>query len=488
MTQAQFLLFLISVIPITNYVVLSLCKDSYKLVNIVSKFLPILFFLHLVGLANNLDRGEVYIQFIETVRGIFLSFMVNQVTLKFLFLLNFIWIVFVFYSHRFLRLTEDKLISQFKVFFAIAVALVNLILIAQNLLSTLFFYNCLVLLCHFFAIKFLHKKETKFSYIFTFLRYLESLLFFLAIVATYKFGGRIDFIDSGVFSDRLNHSKLFILLALYLGGLFLSMSVPSYLLYRNSNINPLIIYALFFVSYAFSSFYIFIKIVIFIFGLDYFSQSVLSIGFRYFELVFLSNLLISGVLLLISKNLKSSFFYLFFNQFIFALFAIFCFAIFDESKIYLSLFSFLLSITLVFLCLSNMILYVEKAEDKSIKGLFYKLKITSILLIFSLANLIGVVPGIGILEKFFLLKILLKKKLILGGLIFLTNSTILILFACRLVFLLLYKQESQQSESDFTLAKVIDFDSSLILTALITAIIIFLAIIFYPLLTNFFSV
>lgn len=488
MTQAQFLLFLISIIPIANYMILSLCRDSEKLVNILSKFLPILFFLHLIGLSNSLNNNEVYIEIIETVRGISLGYMVNTVTLKFLFLLNFIWIIFVFYSHRFLLIEDNKLINQFKLFFAIAIALVNLIIIAQNLLSTLFFYNCLVLLCHFFAIKFLHKKETKYSYLFTFLLYLESLLFFLAIVATYKFSGRIDFMDNGVLPDHLSQTKLFILVALYLGGLFLSMALPSYLMHRNVNLNPLIIYVLFFVSYAFSSLYIFIKILVFILGLDYFSQAIQTIGFKYFEFIFLANLLISGVLMLISKNLKSAFFYLFFNQFTFSLFAIFTFAIFDETKLYLSLFSFLLSVTLVFLCLSNIILYLEKAEDKSLKGLFHELKITSILLLFAFLNLIGLVPSIGVLEKFFLLKILLKKKLLLGGLIFLTNTTIMILFTCRLAFLLVYKSESPKSEADSQLAKAIDFDSSLILTALITAIVIFLAIIFYPLITNFFSI
>lgn len=489
MSQAQFLLFLIGIIPVANCLILNLCKDSQKLSNILSKFLPILFFTHLVGLLNNLNHDEVYIEIIETVRGVSLGFMANDITLKFLFLLNFIWIVFVFYSHRFLRLEGSKNINHVKIFFAIAVALVNLILIAQNLLTTLFFYNCLVLLCHFFAVKFLHKKETKFSYIFTFLLYLESLFFFFAIVATYKFTGRIDFMSNGILPDNISQTKIFILLILYLGGLFLSMALPSHLLHRdNITFNPLIVYALFFLSYAFSSLYIFVKILVFIFGLSNFSEAMLKIGFSYFEWIFLINLLISGVSLLLSKNLKSSFFYLFFNQFIFSLFAIFTFAIFDETKVYLALFSFLLSITLIFLCLSNLILFLEKSQDKSLKGLFYDLKITSILLAFACLNLLGLAPSIGVLEKFFLIKILFQKKIFLATAIFIVNFATLSLFTCRLFYLLLSKPELEKSEADLQLAKTIDFDSSLILTALITAIIVFLAVLFFPLLTNFFSI
>lgn len=488
MTQNQFLLFSISIIPIANYLVLSLCKDSEKLVNILSKFLPILFFLHLIGLFNSLNHEEVYIQFIETVRGVSLGFMVNDITMRFLFLLNFIWIISVFYSHRFLRLTEAKYINQFKVFFAIVVALINLILIAQNLMTTLFFYNFLVLLCHFFAIKFFHKKETKFSHIFTFLLYLESLLLFLSIVATYKFSGRIDFYFNGILPENLSSAKSFLLLALYLGGLFFSILLPSYLLHRDTNLNPLIIYSLFFVSYAFSSLYIFIKVLVFIFGLDNFSDIVLKIGFEYFEFIFFANLLISSVLLLLSKNLKTTFFYLFFNQFTFSLFAIFTFAVFDKSRIYLSLFSFLLSVTLLFLCLSNLILYLEKAQNKSIRGLFYDLRITSILLVFALLNLIGFAPSIGVLEKFFLIKTLIKQKLILGIAVYAANFLTLTILSCILIYSLTAKALTPRSEQDLQLAKTIDFDSSLVLTAFTTAIVIFLGIIFYPILTNFFSI
>ena len=486
MSQAQFLLFLIALIPLINCLVLKLYADSKRLVNILSKLLPLLFFLHLIGLYNSLHHNQVYIEFLEAKRGLSLGFAVNDVTLKFLFLLNFIWLSFVFYSHRFLRLEGDKNINEFKLFFALIIALINLILISQNLLTTLFFYNCLVMLCHFFAVKFLHKKDTKFSYLFTFLIYLESMFFFLAIVATYKFIGRIDFAVDGILPEKLNQTKYLTLLILYLSGLFLSIMAPSYLIHRQSNFNPLIIYALFFLAYAFSSLYIFVKILVFIFGIGGFAAIILKVGFSYFEVIFLANLLISGVLLLFSKNLKSAFFYLFFHQFIFALFTIFIFALFDPSRVYLALFSFILSMTLVFFCISNLILYLERLEDKSSQGLFFDLKITSFLLVFALANLVGIAPGIGVLEKIYLAKILLKKKLFLANLIFLSNLVTLLIFSLRLIYQLFSPSKTKRSPENILWAKNIDFDSSLILSSLITAIAIVFLLILFPLITNFF--
>ncbi len=488
MSQEQFLLLLIATLPLANCLILKLCSDSKKLVNIVSKFLPFLFLAQLIGLLNNLHHDEVYLEISEAVRGVSLGFAINDITLKFLFLLNFIWIIFVFYSHRFLRLEDGENPNEFKLFFALTIALINLILISQNLLTTLFFYNCLVLLCHFFAVKFLHKNETKFSYLFTFLLYLESMFFFLAIIATYKFIGRIDFVADGILPEKLNQAKYVTLLVLYLSGLFLSVALPSYLIHRNNNFDPLIVYALFFLAYAFSSLYIFVKILVFIFGINGFAAIILKIGFSYFEWIFLANLLLLGALLLLSKNLKSSFFYLFFHQFIFTLFAIFTFALYDGARVYLALFSFILSMTLVFLCLSNIILYVEKSQDKSLKGIFFDLKITTFLLIFAILNLIGIAPGIGALEKFYLLKILVTKKLFLASAIFAVNCVTLILLACRLFYLFFSQSDDKKSEQNVLWAKNIDFDSSLILTALVTAIAILLSLIFFPLLTNFFSI
>lgn len=454
------------------------------MVNILSKFLPLLFFLHLVGLWNNLGNDVVYVKIIETVRGISLGIRVDSMTLKFLGLLNFIWIVLIFYSHRFLRLEENADINRLKLFFAVSIALVNLVIIAQNLLTTLFCYNFLILSGHFFAVKFLHKKETRFSTIFTFLLYLESFFFFLATVATYKYAGRIDFMANGILPDNISQAKVFTLLILYFAGLFFStVLLPSCLINRDISFNPMIIYGLFFLSYAFSSLYILVKIVVFVFGLDVFTGAMSKMVLSCFEIIFLLNLVASAVLMLLSKNLKSAFFYLFFNQFIFALFSIFTFAIFDKSKIYLPLFSFLLSITLIFFCLSNLILFLEKSVDKNLKGLFYDLKITAFLLAFACLNLIGFAPSIGALEKLFLIKIWLKEKSLLAAIIFIINSATMILFTCRLFYQMLSKDQIQRSEADLHLAKDIDFDSGLILTTLTTAIVVFSAVV----LTNFFS-
>ncbi len=485
MTQTQFLLLLISVIPFVNCLIIKFCDESSKLINAIEKFLPILFLANVIGIYGNLDRDSSYLILSEAARGIALGFDIDQLGLGFLFLLNFFWLIFAFYSQRFLQISETKNSVNLKVFFALVIALVNLIIISKNLLTILFFYNCLIILCHFFGIKFLHKKETKFSYFFTFLLYLESVFFFLAIVATYKFVGQIDFQLGGIISENIDSAKYILLLGLYVLGLFLSVLIPFYLLYRNINLDLITIYGLFFLSYAFSSIYIFLKILNSIFGLKFFALMLSQSALAFFEWVFLLNIVVASICLVFSKGLKSSFFYLVFQQFVFVLFSIFLFSIFDQTRINLGVFSFFLSMTLVFLCISNIALYLGKSEDKSIYGTFYDLKVSTILLIFAVASLIGVAPSIGAVEKFMLLKIIFKKKLLIAGLAFAANFLGLVGFSWKIFYPFFCQRETQKSQNDTDLAKSIDFDSSLILTALTIAIVMFLSLIFFPFFIEF---
>lgn len=485
MTQTQFLLLLISIIPFANCLIIKFCYDSSKLINAIEKFLPILFLANIIGIYGNMDRDHSYLILSEATRGISLGFDVDQLSLGFLFLLNFFWLIFVFYSRRFFQLSDTKNVTNLKAFLALIIALINLIIIAKNLLSILFFYNCLIVVCHFFGVKFLHKKQTRFSNFFTFLLYLESIFFFLAIVATYKFSGQIDFNLGGIISENIVSAKYLFLLALYLVGLFLSVLVPFYLIYRDINLDLITIYGLFFLAYAFSGIYILLKILNSIFGLKGFALMILHSGFVVIEWIFLINILISSACVLLSRGLRSSFFYLFFQQFTFALFSIFLFAIFDESKTNLGVLSFTLSITLIFLSLSNLILHLEKAKNKSIYGIFYDLKVSTILFAFGVANLVGMAPAIGAVEKFFLLKIILKKKLLLSGLIFLVNFVGLVGFAWKNLYPFFCRTNDQKLQSDLEFAKSVDFDSSLILTALTVAIVMFLSLIFFPFLIEF---
>ena len=487
MTQTQFLLFFIAIIPLANCLLVKLSYHSSGLISLINKLFPFLYLANLIGLSNSLQDDHSYLALNELIRGVSFGFVVDQAALAFLFILNFLWIVFIFYSSRFLKLSENENIDSLQYYFILIISFLSLIILSKNLLTTLFFFNLLILTGYFFAIKFLHKKETKFSRFFTILLYLQSLFFFLAILATYKFTGQIEFVNAEVISQNFDRGRHSLLLILFLAGLFLSAFFPFYLFYQNISLEPIVIYALFFLSYGFSSLYIFAKILNFNFGFEGFSLIISKIGFSVFEWIFLINITIASLFLFLSKGIKSSFFYLFFQQFCFTLFLIFLFGIHNPAKIYIAIFSFLFSFTLIFLCISNFTLFLSRVGQGSIEGLFYKLTATSSIFLFSLLNLMGLAPGFGFVEKFFVVKILISNRMPVSTIIVAINLVTLIIFTWKIASFLFSKIEAKDDFGDYDIiAKDIDFDSQLILTTLAVCIVIFSGFILYPFISKFF--
>lgn len=483
MNQIQFLILVIAAIPLLNCLLLKVYSNGF-----IDKFCAILFFADLIGIYANLGENASYVSLIKIFPNVSLGFFIDRIALGFLLLLNFIWLIFVFYLQRFLQLSPIKNEHNFRIFFTLIIAFATLSIISKNLLTLLLFYNLLILLCYFFVLNFLHKSETKFSRLFVFLLYLESAFFFLAIVATYKFSGSIEFSSNEIIAENFNLTTYRLLFLFYCCGLFLSVLAPFYLLYRtNINLEPLFLYVFFFLGYALVSLLIFVRIISSIFRVKTFSLILGDIGFGFFEIIFLVNMVLASGFLLFSRGIKASFFYLFFQQFTFALFAVFFFEKFNSIRVYLPLFSFILGFTLCFLAISNLVLYLTRAQDKQLDGVFYRLTITCSLLLFSLANMAGIAPALGSIEKFFIFKIILEKELWISLAILVVNFIGIALFAWKIFRPLLLRKVENISEDDVAIAKNIDFDSNLILTGLVVAVFMFLGLIFFPLLTNFFN-
>jgi NADH:ubiquinone oxidoreductase subunit 2 (subunit N) len=141
--------------------------------------------------------------------------------------------------------------------------------------------------------------------------------------------------------------------------------------------------------------------------------------------------------------------------------------------------------TLCFLATSNLVLYLTRAQNKQLAGVFYRLTITCSLLLFSLANMAGIAPALGLVEKFFIFKIILEKQLWISLAILLTNFIGITLFSWKIFHPLFSRKTENIPADDMMIAKNIDFDSSLILTGLVVAVFMFLGLIFFPFLTNF---
>lgn len=449
----KFLPLILVAIPLFGCAVSSLKKQNF-FSRLLDLFLPIIFFANLVGVYRQVEN-----------HGAFVVFHLDKVTLIFLFLLSFLWLVFSFYSQRFWQLSSEKRSQELRILVSFIITILTAILLCKNLLLILFFYSFLILGSQLFAVKFLRHTEVGFLRLFTFLLYFESFFFFLALVATSKF-------IKGSTIEDLTREQGVILFILYFFGLFFSVLMPYFIFFRKPNIEPIITYAFFFLAYSFGSICIFVKLLTLVFGFNFFAKILAGNAFTLMEVIFFFNILIASIFTVFSRGIKLSFFYLFFQQLFFVIFSIIFFATFKARMVYLGLISFSLSLTLIFFCVSNITLYLSKSSAKSLIGLFYQLPINTTLLIFSITSMAGLIPTIGAIEKFQLIKIIWQKHLWISASIIAINSATLMIFAGKMFYYFVSRLNEDVSEENLIYARNIDFDSSLVLTSLLTAIMI----------------
>ncbi len=514
MSKSQILLLILAIIPLANLWIEWNFARFRKMVLVINKIFPLIFLSVIIALYRNFAYGinQLDLNILEFSQPFSFSLTFDKIAFAFLILLNFLWLIYTFHQQKFSFLTNTKLGFNH----ILAIALNCFLIISGNLITLLFFYSAIAIFNYFFVSKiellkeeakeqgeekkqnknaklikiFTHFQSLDLKKVFNLLLCFELIFLFLATAATYKYGGDLRFIfeetvfKTNVFS-KLEIKQVTLLFVLFFGGLFFSVLIPSYLFYNRATFNLNSVYNFCFLSYSFSSLFVLIRVLFSVFGFKEFSAAIAGINLELLELIFLFNIITLAVFLVFSKDFKSLFFYLFFSQLIFEIFQIIFFAIHKPDSIIAAISSFTLSMTLIFICLSNIMIFLNKSESKATLGLFFELKITTILLVFSVANLAGFAPSIGMIEKYSLIKILAGKSLILPEIIFTMNLIILIIFSWKLLYPLFLRH--QLSQTDSNLAKDIDFDSSLILSALVIALAMISILGFFIPITKFFS-
>lgn len=100
--MTQLLPLILVAIPLFACLVSSLHKQDHLLLRLLEGALPILFFATLLGLHRQVQNDEVF-RFIHLDKTVFL----------FLLLLNFLWLVFIFYMQRFWQLSSEAKTQKF---------------------------------------------------------------------------------------------------------------------------------------------------------------------------------------------------------------------------------------------------------------------------------------------------------------------------------------------------------------------------------------
>ncbi len=487
MNNGRLLLFVVAFLPMLSWFTLRFFRYSPTFYNFCYRLFPILYLINLFQGSNFFTKGFYFFTISESIRGVSLSLYADKISILFLFLIGFIWLLFSFYSTKFFVINGDKNANYFKEFFVLIISLLILLILSKNLFTILFFYVCLIVSSHFFGIKYFNKSENKFAKSFTFLLYFESFLIFLATVSTFKINGQIEFVDKIILPlnyDEFYHGIIFLL---FFFGLFLAMILPFYLFFKNIKFDSLSLFVIFLMAYGFSSGFVFLKIINYIYGIKGFAILSKFYSTNFFEILFVINIAITSFFMFKERDLKSSSFFLFVHQFNFLIFSILIHLSGKFNYAFISFSAFLINFVLIFFCLANFEIYLKKHNDKSYRGLFYLMPITSCLLFFAIFSLVGLAPSVSSVDKLFLITHIVKNKLYFSLIIYLLNFLTLVFFSIKIVKIFFNKEQDLDFAKKSIFAKKIDFDSSLILSILAVAIVSFGGLLFSSYIIQFLS-
>lgn len=406
--------------------------------------------------------------------GINAGFVFDKMSTLFLLLLGGLWLLTSLYASRYFAInnaidnSENNHGYQFNVLLAALVQCSMLIMVSKNLISVVIFYQALAFVLYIFCRSFVHKSDTKSANYLAGSLFIGAIFLFLAAVASYKILGTTDFMDV-VKNYDLDSWSFAGLLTLYLLAIAVIAVLPIYWLYIDLyHLSPVLIVTIIVGGMGLNNLVILFKIINHLFVAKTFSFYVDQINQQYFlTAVLLANLFLSAGLAIFSKNLKKILTYLFFNQFIWVVSLFLIFRL-NTNQMAVVLLSFVLSQALIFFCISNISLYLSQAQEKTLNGIAYKLRITVILLAFALLNIVGLVPAIGLVEKYLIIKqIIIRNHALINGLIFLVNVALNIICIVKILYPMIEISSKNNNPKSYEVAKEIEYDLSLILPILL---------------------
>jgi len=311
------------------------------------------------------------------------------------------------------------------------------------------------------------------------------------MILTFKLNGKLEFVENIIVPQNYNENLFGLIFVMFFFGLFLSILTPYYLFFKNIKFESINILILFLLTYCFASSFVFLKIINYIFGLKGLDLLNKKFGLLFFEIIILINMIFSAFLLNKNNSIKNSSYLILINQFSFCILTILIQLSNKFNYSFIATISFLLNFLMLYLCLANFELFFEKSPFKNYKSIFHFMPITSSLFFFTLFSIIGIAPTISMVNKYYLIKSLLKDKEIMALIIFALNILFLIYYFSKIIILFCNKEVfnlyNNNIENIKKHAKLIDFNPNLIFTILTLAIVSMMGIIFFSYLIKFLS-
>jgi multicomponent Na+:H+ antiporter subunit D len=399
---AQSALLLALLIPAAGALAVALAHRRPNLREAATIAAGVALFADVVWLTRAVGAGaRPELEWLEVFPGLSIAFNTEPLGLLFALVASGLWIVTSFYAFGYMRANQETSQTRFYVCFAIAIAATMGIALARNLLTLFLFYELLTLSTYPLVTHHRTEAARRAGRIYLGVLLSTSIgMFLLAMTWTWWRTGTLEFTPGGFLAGSVDGREVVVLLALFAFGTGKAALMPFHRWLPAAMVAPTPVSALLHaVAVVKAGVFTVLKIVVYVFGVDFLAAEGASIWLTYVA----AFTLIAGSLIALTRdNLKARLAYSTISQLAYivlgAALANAAGVIGGGMHILMHAFG---KITLFF-CAGAIYVTLHKTEISDMRGIGRRMPITLFAFLIGSLSIIGLPPFGGVWSKWFL--------------------------------------------------------------------------------------
>lgn len=239
----------------------------------------------------------------EPINGLSISFAVNSFGVMFALIASGLWIATSIYAIGYMRAHKEKHQTRFFALFAVAIAGVMAVAFSENLFTLFIFYEFLTVSTYPLVTHSGTPEAKRGGRKYILILMGSSILFFLpAMIWVYFIAGNLEFVEGGILSGSMDPAWVLPLLVLFILGIGKAGVMPMHKWLPSAMVAPTPVSALLHaVAVVKAGVFSIVKVVVFIFGTDFITESGANVILLWFPLV---TIVLASFIALTKDNLK----------------------------------------------------------------------------------------------------------------------------------------------------------------------------------------
>ncbi len=343
----------------------------------------------------------------EFLPNLNIVFSVEPIGMLFLMVSSFLWFVSVLYSIGYMRENNERHQSRFYSFFALSIFTTVGVALSSNLLTLFIFYEILTIATYPLVTHAGTYEAKRAGRIYIGILLATSFLLFLpAMIISWNFAGTIDFTSGGILAGKVGPTLSICLLAMFIFGVGKAAIMPVHKWLPSAMVAPAPVSALLHaVAVVKVGVFTILKIMIYIFGIDYLSSLVSDDfgGIQWLFYVASFTIIVASIVALNQDDLKKRLAYSTISQLAYIVMSA---SILAQKSIIAAVFHIaahaIAKITLFFAA-GSIYTVSHKRNVSQLAGIGKRMPWTMTAFAIASFSIIGVPPTVGFLSKWYML-------------------------------------------------------------------------------------